>query len=326
MGTRVIVSPDLPEAARGLLEADPRATLYHHPRWIEALSAAYPRFSASYLVLEEDGEATGMIPLAEATQYRLREVVSMPFGTHGGPVLAPGATAEGVRALTLAFMEQLRGVRTFRFEMTVLDPPAFVRETLNSHLGKHFISSSTLFLDLTPGAEAIWEGYDQRLRRNVRRAAGAGVTVREETAVTGMASFFELYRAQAKTRPIAWHHSSTALGAIVGALGNDVRIWIAGHEGTDLCAQLVLHHAHREIHFWLSGASPESRSVSAFHYLLHNIIQDASRKGYATCDFGSSMGDRGVERFKRSFGAVDRPLLRFCRQPRWVEWIQRIRS
>ena len=115
------------------------------------------------------------------------------------------------------------------------------------------------------------------------------------------------------------------LSIVVEALGNDARIWVAADGERDLCAQLVLYHAHREMHFWLSGAVPESRSVSAFHYLLHNIVQDASRQGYASCDFGSSMGDEGVDRFKRSFGATDRPLLRFCHQPRWLKWFQRIR-
>jgi hypothetical protein len=80
-----------PEAAVSLLARDPQATFFQDPVWLEAVRRAYPRFRPLYLLLEEEGVATGYLGMAETRPFGWREWVSNPFGTHGGPVLARDA-------------------------------------------------------------------------------------------------------------------------------------------------------------------------------------------------------------------------------------------
>jgi hypothetical protein len=249
----------------------------------------------------------------------------MPFGTPGGPLVSGDAGSLPVRELVGAFRKHVAGKSTVRFELTVYDPPAYIRQELVNGLGRFLREDHARVLDLTPGGDALLRSYEQQLRRSVRIATRAGVSAGEETGPEALAAFHRLYAAQSREFPLRWHHSRPALAQVMASLGSDARIWMARQEGKPLCGQLALYHQGREVHLWLSGAAPESRPTAAFHFLLHTLVQEAAREGYATCNSGSSLGDEGVDRFKRAFGAVERPLLRFYHQERWIDWVQRMR-
>jgi hypothetical protein len=317
---RVHVS-DRPDA--GLLARDPRATFFLQPVWADALRSAYPTLSFRYLLLEEDGRTTAFLPVVLVPNGPLREIVSMPFGTHGGVVSAPEASAEGLSLLHRHFASLLRSPRVFRFELTTFDPSPVVEADLVRRLGSHLVRSVAPVLELEQGAESIWEGYDPRLRRSVRRAGKAGVVV--ERGRAHFNTFFELYSGQSREWSVRWHHPQDRLEAMLAVLGDQAEVWIASYEGERLCTQLVLYQPGRDVHFWISGARPESRPLAAYHFLLDEIILDAGRRGFTECHFGASLGNPDVEHFKLAYGAAPRPLLRFFHQPRWVGWIQKLR-
>jgi hypothetical protein len=292
---------------------------------MEALVCAYPEIHPRVLVLEEAGTAHGFLPYAEIPRARWREIVSLPFGTHGGPVVSAAASPAGIRALVEAFARRLRAPRVFRHELSVCDPSPALREPLVRALGDRLIESTTQVLDLTGGESALWEGYEQQLRRSVRRAGRAQVTVRP-AGPEGLDAFHALYAAQTRSFPIPWSHGLPALRALTASPGIHARFWIASRAGRDLCAQMVLERPDRDLHLWISGADPASRPVAAFHLLLHELILEASRRGFRELHLGSSLGNRGVESFKRAFRPRERPLLRFYHQARWAGWVQALRA
>jgi len=317
---RVHVS-DRPDAE--LLARDPRATFFLQPLWADALRAAFPALSFRYLLLEEDERTTAFLPVVEVPNGPLREVVSMPFGTHGGAVAAPEASADGVGLLHRHFLRMLHSPRVFRFELTTFDPSPVVEADLVRRFGRHLIRSVAPVLALQQGEEAIWAGYDQQVRRSVRRAGKAGVVVDKGRAHFG--PFFDLYAQQSREWSVPWHHQRDRLEAMLAVLGDQAEIWVASYEGQPLCGQLALYRPGRDMHFWISGARREARPLAAYHFLLDEIILDAGRRGFTECHFGASLGNPEVEHFKLAYGAVPRPLLRFFHQPRWVGWIQKLR-
>jgi GNAT acetyltransferase-like protein len=319
---RVRVSEVL-DPARELLARERRATFFFQREWANALRDAYPSLTFKYLVLEEDGRVTAMLPVVQVPHGPLREIVSMPFGTHGGVLSAPEASLPGMELLHARFVAMLRHPGVFRYELTAYDPPAPVEADLLHRLGRDLVRTSVPVLDLAQGEETLWNAYDQRLRRSVRRAEQAGVVA--QTGPAQFETFFELYAAQSREWPLPWHHRRERLATMVASLGDRAGIWTGSFAGQPLCAQLVLYQPGRDIHFWLSGARPESRRYAAFHFLLNAIILDAARRRFRECHFGSSLGNPGVEHFKLAYGSVPRPLLRFFHQPRWVGWVQRIR-
>jgi hypothetical protein len=307
----------------GVLAENPRATFFFETIWADALRAAFPNLQFRYLELEEEGRITAFLPVVDVPHGRLHEVVSMPFGTHGGALALPEASAAGLGLLHDRFIAILRSPRVFRYELTAYDPPEIMEADLMRKLGRHLVRTIAPVLELEQGEEAIWTRYDPRLRRSVRRAGKAGVVVDKGPAHFG--TFFDLYAAQSREWPLPWHHERGRLEAMLSVLGNRAEVWVGAYEGEPLCAELVLYHPGRDVHFWLSGARPESRPLAAYHFLLDEIILDAGRRGFKECHFGASLGDPGVEHFKLAYGAAPRPLLRFFHQPRWVAWIQKLR-
>jgi hypothetical protein len=198
-----------------------------------------------------------------------------------------------------------------------------VEADLVRRLGRHLVRSVAPVLELQQGEEAIWEGYDQQLRRSVRRAGKSGVLVDKGRAHFG--TFFDLYTAQSREWSVPWHHQRDRLEAMLAVLGDQAEIWVASYEGQSLCAQLALYRPERDMHFWISGARREARPLAAYHFLLHEIILDAGRRGFTECHFGASLGNPEVEHFKLAYGGAPRPLLRFFHQPRWVGWVQKLR-
>ena len=70
---RVERSRKAPEAWDELRKQDPRASLFLSPRWMTALTRAYPRYRPLYLIAREEGEVRGMIPLVRMTRLGLSQ-------------------------------------------------------------------------------------------------------------------------------------------------------------------------------------------------------------------------------------------------------------
>lgn len=313
-----------PESWQDLCLRDPHATLYLFPRWTEALLRAYPEYRPLYLVAVEDGRVAGLLPMVRRRRFGLDQYLSLPFGGHGGPVLAADAPPETVPALARAFARLVFSPRVIRFEMTVFRPSASLEEGLTPDLGRTFQQFRTHLVDLRPGFDEIWaHAYDKNTRNCVRMAERAGVTVAEETGEEALQTLYRLHRDQARAWPGVHAHPLRAIRAVRDTLGADARIYVARREGKPLVACLYLEHLGREIHPWVIGTAPEARPVRASHMLHHTVMRDACERGIQTWDFGGSGGIRGVEFFKESMGGRPVPVLRCFHVAGWMRRLRR---
>ncbi len=321
---RVIETAVLPTRIRELL--DGQGPLYLQPHWLDALSRAYPRFHPRHLVLYEDGRSAGVLPVVETLRLRGfgAEVVSLPFGSYGGPVLAPGVDIEGARLLVRAYRRFIDRRRVFRHDLTAFEVPEAVGRVLNEELGDLRVPDRTWLIDLDRKASARWDSYEGRARTAVRKARKSGVTAGIETGSEAVDVFFELHRAQSLTRANSWHHAREALAAVVEALGADAQIWVARHEGRPVCAALVVVRPGREAHPWLTGAIPASRPLNAFQYLVHEAMEHAAENGCRLWNFGPSAGSESVEYFKTGFSGRWEPLMKYYREASWVPVVRRL--
>ena len=307
-----------------LWESDPRATLFLHPRWMEALVRAYTRTRSIYLIASDAGRVAGLIPVVKWSRLGLIQFLSLPFGTYGGPLLAPGADLRVAAALAAAFRDLSRSPRCMRFEMCILEPSQELRDALAPELASTFQDFRTHVVDLTQGMAQLWRArYRSTVRECVRAAQRARVTVAVEEGEAALAVLHALHLSQGGLWKGFKPYSLHALRAMTQVFSGNARIYIARREGEPLAACLFLEHAGREIHPYVSGASLAAREHHAFHLLIHTALGDACARGFRVWNFGASGGDRQIEYFKESFGAEPRPVLR-CFHMAW--WARRLRK
>jgi len=313
-----------PETWESLWAADPRATLFLHPRWMNALLEGYPRYRPLYLLVESGGGTAGLLPLVRVSRFGLLQYLSLPFGTYGGPLLAPGSDPGVAGALIRAFRDLGRTPRCMRFELTLFDPPPDLRQAAAAGLGEAVQEFRTHLVDLSRGMPHLWErGYRRGTRKCVRAAERAGVTVSVEEGEDAVTTLYGLYAAQGRDWQGITPYPLRLVRALVRGFGTEARIYVARRAGTALAACLFLDHAGREIHPFVSGAALEGRRHRAFHLLIHTALEDACARGLRLWDFGGSGGDRRIEYFKESFGAEPRPLLRGFHMPAWARRLRK---
>ena len=309
---------------RAVLEQGP--SLFLTPRWLETLLAAYPRFNLTVFASEREGRVTAVLPFMEARRALWREAVSLPFGCHGGVVLGPGGTADDAHRLVRAFVVRARRLDVVRHELVALDPGADVRAALEASYPAREVSERTTWIvDLPETPEALWESYDTRLRRSIRRAREAGVTVAVARDAASLEAFYAAYAELSATWDLSWKHPLPALRTVLERMGDDAGLWLARHEGRVVAGELALCRPGREFLTWVPAATAASRELRARHLLIHELLEHMIRSGYRTFHFGPSAGREGLETFKEAFGATPRPLVHAGWQAAWVGWVQRVR-
>ena len=318
------LTSEAPPAWGEWIEAFPGRTLYHTPHWIRAICAAYPEYVPRFLV---DEEHQVLIPYVIFSKKGLRQILSLPFGTFGGPIYAPQTEDEVLRRALRGFKKKLRGLQVLRYQLAVVNPEPRLQRLLGEVFGEPQLQQfSTYVVPLEKGFDWIWNtGYENDVRRCVRKAEKSGVTLAEETTLQGAEVLFELYRLQTKTWRIKGH-SAEALWQVAQELGSQARIWVTRREGRPLTAVLTLYDPGREVRPWVSGANEESRGVKAYHYMMNCIMKHGCDEGYALWDWGGSVGRSSVESFKQSMAGQPVPVIQVFKEAGWYSRLRGISS
>jgi hypothetical protein len=83
------------------------------------------------------------------------------------------------------------------------------------------------------------------------------------------------------------------------------RMYQAVQNGGVVVSLLAFAYAG-ELFFW-QGARSVNCPKGANNLLFSEVIRSACEDGFKTVNFGGSIGDSGIERFKEDFGAVKTP-------------------
>jgi CelD/BcsL family acetyltransferase involved in cellulose biosynthesis len=273
----------------------PAALPFHHPSWTETIADCYGFRGFALTVVDGTGEIVAGVPVIEVPHRRAPlRWVSLPF-TDRVPVL----TADG-RVPTDLLDEARRAFRVGRLEVRAEVPGA---EPAGTFLTHH------LRLD-RPEAEILAACHANQVRRNIRKARRAGVTVRHGTTEADLTGVF--YRLHARTRrrlgvPVQplryfrtlWRHVlEPGLGTVL----------IADLGGAPVAAAVFLAAGPTCVYKY--GASDERRwPARPNHLLFWEAICWAAGRGCRTFDFGrTDIGQNGLREFKARWGGVERTL------------------
>lgn len=310
-----------------LLNRCPRKSPFQREGWARALAASVRGFDCLWLVATDSGGSyLGGIPLIRERKYLFRRYLSMPYGTCGGPVLAEedeGLMADLVGALARLLAES----KTHSFFCAL---PPFSKpwpDHISSMLGKiTAIESSTHVLRLTDDFDSIWMGYQKRNRNIIRKAVKSGAVARVVSGVKPAETLYRLYRDLARN----WHghvpHPLSLVEACVTYPGRPfAQIWQAVIED-EVHGSLLAIYDDQEVFPWLMGSTPYSRTLGVNNFLVSEMIRDACNRGLARVNLGGSMGDPGIEHFKRALGAEKTPVTHYVWDSRFAAVARRARG
>jgi len=164
-------------------------------------------------------------------------------------------------------------------------------------------------LDLRPGPDALWAKFESSVRRAIRKAETCGVTSEIRTDGDAMHTFRELH---ARTR--RRHGLPPQPDSFFDAIHQEYlenghgAVALASHAGTAVAAAVFLHGGSRAVYKF--GASDERAvPVRANNLAMWHGIRWLVSQGIEHLDFGrTSMAQHGLRRFKRGWGAVEKPI------------------
>lgn len=171
----------------------------------------------------------------------------------------------------------------------------------------------TYLLALQTGETAMWEGLQENIRREVRKASGrSGLCVRDDLSVADFLPLHKLvYTRQNKSLP----YSDQVVYKLDAACKarNQRKIFIAQDQQGVAHAGLYLAWDETSAYYLMGGGDPKLRNSGAMSLCMWEAIKFASTIT-PRFDFCGSMLE-SIEHFVRAFGGTQTPYLTVSKTP-----------
>jgi FemAB-related protein (PEP-CTERM system-associated) len=283
-----------------LVEASPGAHLGHAGAWAGVVAAAYglrPR----YLACRGPGGAlAGVLPLAEIrTLQGRRELVSIPFHDVAGVLAADGDAASALleRALALA-----RERRCAALELRQAEPLAGLEPSAVADASARV----NLVLPLARDEAKQWEAIGAKVRNQVRKAQKEGLTLADWDPDALLDGFYDCFAENMRDLGSPVHGRSFFVEA-AKRFGERLRFFVAADGRRAVGGLVAIHYADRVTVTWASTLRAE-RPRCPNNLIYWEALRWAIGLGASHFDFGRSPIGAGTYRFKRGWGAEEKPL------------------
>jgi CelD/BcsL family acetyltransferase involved in cellulose biosynthesis len=279
------------------------ATFFHTPYWQRLGTTAYPAQEVATATIDLPSGATAILPMIAVRRLGTRHFVSTFSGAYGGPLSERPLGAEDALALQRAIKDWRTGVQIAGNPLAEPLPPA---------PGMRVREDSSMVLPLEGDFAAVQKRFTKGHRSALTKARRSGVTVRLAESLDDYRVYFELYRRSLErwgaeaTSTYSWE--LFAAGHRLGEeLPGHVRLWLAVHERKVIAGAWVFYW-NRHVIWWHGAADASAFDLRPNNVLIPEIAEAALGEGYGELDMGATAGHEGPTRFKRHFGAVERPV------------------
>jgi CelD/BcsL family acetyltransferase involved in cellulose biosynthesis len=277
----------------------PSATPFHHPDWGRLIANCYGFRAFAVVTSDATGEIRAGLPVIEVRHLRGEpKWVTLPF-TDYCPPLAPAQQEETDLVCALEQASSTAGIR--RVEIRA---PLKGASSASCTALRHVIA-----LDGDPAA--VYDGFRSSVRRHIQQAGRRGVTIRWAESPEDLLDTF--YGLHLRTR--------RRLGVPVQPRRFFRMLWesvIRKGLGSVLVAEASAEPVAAEVFLSWNGTTISKFSASderawplrANNLITWYLIKTACERGSRWFDFGrTDAGNEGLRVFKRSWGAVEEPLV-----------------
>ncbi len=275
----------------------PRAALGHAAAWLVVCREAYALATHALTAREPSGEIAGVLPLVESPRLAGGiDLVSMPYLDTGG-VLARSIEAE--RALLGAAFDLARERRAAAVELRSL-------HALESVGPAEFAERIDLALPLQSDSDAQWRALPATVRNQCRKAERAGLRLSDAGQEQLCLGFYDPFCINMRDlgSPV---HGLRFFRAMADAFGERMRFVVSADGEQSVGGLIAIDYAGVVTIPWASTLRAE-RPRCPNNQIYWEAIRWAIERGARELDFGRSPRDSGTHRFKRGWGAEERPL------------------
>ena len=275
--------------------SQPHGSFFHGAAWAAVLESTYG-FTPNYFTLPAAGGPQSVLPMMEVDSWLTgRRGVALPFTDDCEPLVADAESFKSLLQSVLAFGRsrqwkyvEFRGGRQWFGEV-----PA----SLSFHAHE---------LDLTGDEAALFNRVDGSVRRAIKKAEKAGVTVEVSNTLEAVRHFYSLLGQTRRKhglppQPFAFFQNIHQY-ILAQNLGTVVLAKLAGRP---IAGAVYFGLGNRAIYKY--GASDEQfQALRGNNLVMWEAIKWHARQGFKTLHLGrTSLGNEGLRRFKLGWGATE---------------------
>lgn len=250
------------------------------------------------LAVERGGELVAALPLVRVRSLLFGDyLVSMPFLNYGGPVGE----------------EPARGALSERARETAAELGVKLLELRNRQPQDDGLTRSerkvTVLLDLPEDPEVLWKAFKSKVRSQVRRPMKEGMETRFGPGE--LEPFYEIFARNMRDlgTPVL---PFGLFEAIRTHLADHLVAATVYHEGRPVAAGCGFVFGDEFEITWASSLREVSR-LAPNMLLYWSMMEEMSKRGLETFNFGRCTPGSGTHRFKLQWGGYDEPLP-------WSQW------
>ena len=292
------LTPSHAAAWDAFVAAHPHGTFLHRAAWAGLLERTF-RHPAHYLLAEEDGAITGILPLVRVkTRLFGDSLISAPFLVYGGPLTAtPGALA----ALETAATDLMRRLGTPVMEWRFRD--ALPEAAVPSWQARDDLYV-TFRKPILPDDDANMKAIPRKQRAMVRKGIDKGLT---STANGDVDTLFRIYSESVRNLgtpvfPRRWFR------ALAETFARDMDVVTILHDEKPVAAVLNFYDERGEVLPYYGGGNALSRPLAAHDFMYWEVMRRARARGCTSFDFGRSKAGTGSFAFKKNWGFPATPI------------------
>ena len=289
------------------LKRDPRASVFHTPAWLEALSQSYGYEPVVLTTCSPRRELTNGAVFCKVSSWITgRRMVSLPFSDHCELLLED---AENLEEISSFLHEEMEREHLRYVEVRPLRSP--------EGIGHGFFRLRSLCfhsLDIRPNVDQLFEGLHRDcIRRKIRRARREALTYERGTSAALLRQFYSLFvmtrrRHGLPPSPFRWFE------ALTDRLGPALQVRIATKNDRPVAGVLTL--THKNVVYYKYGASDTRyNNLGGIPFLLWSTILESKADGLEQLDLGRCEPDNsGLIAFKDRWGS-ERSTLTYWSSP-----------
>ena len=170
-------------------------------------------------------------------------------------------------------------------------------------------------LDLINSYQNLYKGYSTNLKRNLKKAEKAGLTISKNTKPDEIINLFKLNRGRKIKLLRDEQYLKLTRISYIGIYKGLIQTFGVYSKYNQLIAGAIFARSKNKIIFLFSGSSEEGKEFHAIAFLLDSVIREHSQKNF-TLDFEGSNNPQ-LARFYKGFGSsrCSYPHIKFNRLP-----------